>query len=72
MTVTSVAVATTKLLFGMCDCMVNSDVGMGDFSLTLEISQVCGHEYVGSHVSPGMDCAIKYSWRWGVRSQAAE
>ena len=33
MTVTSVAVATTKFLLGMCDCMVGSDVGKGDLSL---------------------------------------
>ena len=42
-TVTSVAVATRKLLQGMCDCSVDSDAGMGDFSLVLEILHVCGH-----------------------------
>ena len=40
MTVTSVAVATTKFLFGMC---VDSDVGTVDFSLVLEILHVCGN-----------------------------
>ena len=29
-TVTSVAVVTTKFLFGICDCTVDSDVGKGD------------------------------------------
>ena len=29
MTVTSVAVVTIKFLFGMCNCMVGSDVGKG-------------------------------------------
>ena len=38
---TSVLVAITKFLFGMCDCKVNSDVGTGDFSLVLGILQVC-------------------------------
>ena len=28
---------TTKFLFGMCDCTVDSDVGTGDFSLVLGI-----------------------------------
>ena len=32
-TVTTDAVPTTKLLFGMYDCTFDSDVGMGDFSL---------------------------------------
>ena len=49
-TVTSVAIATTKLLFGMCDCMVDSHVGTGYFSLVLVIL----HAHVRSHVSPGM------------------
>jgi len=44
-TVTIVAVATTKFLFGTCDCTVDSDVGTGDFSLVLGIL----------HVSPGID-----------------
>ena len=51
MTVTNVAVVTTKFLFGMCDCTIHSDVGTGDFSLMLEILHVSGH----AHVSPGMD-----------------
>ena len=41
MTVTSVAVATTKFLFGMCDGTVDSDVGTGNLLLLLEISHVC-------------------------------
>ena len=41
--VTSVAVVITKFLFGMCDCMVDSDIGTGDFLLVLEILYTCGH-----------------------------
>ena len=51
MTVTSIAVVTMKFLFGMCDCTVDVDVGMGDFSLLLWILHVCGH----MHESLGMD-----------------
>ena len=36
-TVNSIAVATTKLVLGMCDCMVDSNVGTGDFPLVLGI-----------------------------------
>ena len=56
MTFTSVAIAKTKLLFGMHDCTVDSDVGTGDFSLVLGILRMCGHAHVQSHVSPGMEC----------------
>ena len=35
MTVTSIAVAITMFQFGMCDGMVDCDVGTGDFSLVL-------------------------------------
>ena len=55
MTVVSVAVEATKFLFGMCHCMVDSDVGMGDFSLVPGILHVCGHAHVRSHVCPDMD-----------------
>ena len=55
MTVTSVALVTTKSLFGMCDCTVDSDVGTGDFLLVLGILHVCGHAHVRSHVSLHMD-----------------
>ena len=58
MTDTSVAVATTKFLFGMCDCTVDSDVGTGDFSLVPGILHVCGHAHVRSHVSLGLDCTL--------------
>ena len=54
MTVTSVAVATTKFLLGMCDCMVGSDVGKGDLSLVTGLLHVCGHVNVRLHVSPCM------------------
>ena len=43
---TGVAVATTKFLFGMCDCTVDIDVGTGDFSLVLGILHVCAHVHV--------------------------
>ena len=33
----SVAVATTKFLYGICDCTVESDVGKSEFSLVLRI-----------------------------------
>ena len=35
-TVTSAAVATTNLVFGMCDCTVDTDVGTGGFLLVQE------------------------------------
>ena len=55
MTVTSVAVGTTKLLLGMCNCTVDCDVGTGNFSLVVESFHMCGHAYVRSHLSQGMD-----------------
>ena len=58
MTVTSVVVARAKLLFCMCDCTVDTDVGTGEFSLVLGTLDVCGHAHVRSHVSPGMDCSL--------------
>ena len=47
MTVISVAFATKKFLFGMCDCMIDSDVGTGDFPLVMGILLECGnvHRY---------------------------
>ena len=54
-TVTSVAVVTMKKLQSMCDCMVDSDVGTGDFSLMLMILHVYGHVHVQSYASPDMD-----------------
>ena len=39
--------------------MVDSDVGMGDLSLGLEVLHVYGHAQMRSHVSPGMDCSLK-------------
>ena len=44
---------TTTFLFGMCNYMVDSDVGTGNFSLVLVILR--------SHVPPGMDWL---SWRF--------
>ena len=40
-TVTSIAVATTKFLFGMCDYTVDNDVDAGDFSRVLAIFRAC-------------------------------
>ena len=54
--VTSGAVATAKLLFGMYDCTVDIDFSTGDFSLVLRILHLCGYSHVRSHVSLGMDC----------------
>ena len=59
-TVTNVAVGTTYLLLGTCDCTVNSDVGTGDFSFARGIMQVCGHAHVRSHVSQDMDCSREF------------
>ena len=55
-TVVSVAVEAIKFLFGMCDCMVDSDVGTDDFSLVPGSLHVCGHARVRSHVSPDTYC----------------
>jgi len=59
-TVTSVAVATTKSLFGMCDCTLDSDVGTDEFSLVRGILNLCGKAHVRSYVSQSMDCITKY------------
>ena len=40
-TVTSIAVVTTMFLFGMCNCMVDSDVGKGDLLPMLGILHIC-------------------------------
>ena len=61
MTVTSVAVATKKSLFGMCHCTVDSDFGTDDFSDVQSILDVCGHAHVRSHVSQGMEENYAYS-----------
>ena len=46
MTITSAVVMTMKLLSGMCNCMVDSNVGKGHFSLVLGLLCVCGHTHV--------------------------
>ena len=58
MTVTSVAVATKKFLFGMCDCTVHSDVGTNDFSLVLRTLHVYGHAHVQSRMPSSMEFAL--------------
>ena len=45
-----------EVLFDMCDCTVDADVGTGDFSFVLGILHVCAHAHVRSHVFPGMEC----------------
>ena len=45
-TVTRSAVATMKSLFGICDCMVYNDVGMGDFSLVHGTLHMYGYVHV--------------------------
>ena len=55
MTITSVAVGTTKFLFGICDCMVDIDDGTDDLSLVLGVLHVCEREHMRSHVYPNID-----------------
>ena len=43
---TSAAFATIWFLFGVCNCIVNSDVGTGNFSLVQEILHVCGRAHL--------------------------
>ena len=52
MTFTGVAVVINKVSIGMCDCTVDNNVGMDDFSLVQGTLHVCGHAHVPSHVSP--------------------
>ena len=42
MSVTTVAIATTRFLLGMSYYTVDTDVGKGDFSFVLGILHVCG------------------------------
>ena len=53
-TVNTVAVATTKFLFGTCHCTFDSDIGTCEFSLVLGILHMFGHEHPRSHLSPGV------------------
>ena len=55
MTVTNVADVTTKFLFGIRECTVDSDVGTGDFSFVLRIFHARGNAHVRSCASSGMD-----------------
>ena len=55
MTVIRVAVATTKFVLGIYSCTVDSDIGLGNFSL---LGILCGHAYMQSHMSIGMDCYL--------------
>ena len=55
MTVTGAVVVTAELLFGMCNCTVESDVGSCDFSLVLGIPHVCVDAHMKSHMCQDMD-----------------
>ena len=57
-TIASVAVATTKFLFDICECILNSGAGTGDVSLVLEILHEFDHEHVRSHMSPGIELNV--------------
>ena len=55
MTVANVAVATTKFLFGICACTVDSDVGAGNFSLVLRVCRfvdtlTCNDTYFAGYI----------------------
>ena len=52
MTVTDVVVMTMKFLFGMCNCMVDSNVGKGHFSLVLGLLCVCVDTHVIACIYP--------------------
>ena len=58
LTVTNVAVATTKFLFCMSNYTVDSDVGTGDVLRVPAILHMCGYAHVRSQISPGMDCIL--------------
>ena len=52
---TSVAVAAAMLLCGICSCVFDTDVDMGNCLLMLEILHVWTHTHVQSNMIPGMD-----------------
>ena len=54
--VTSAAVATTKFLFDMCHCTVDSDVVTGNFSFILGILHMYRHVNVQLYMFQGMNC----------------
>ena len=58
-----------KFLFSMCNCMIDSDVGMDDFSLLLGILHMCGHMHVQLHVLMGMDFIYGSSLAGTIRHQ---
>ena len=61
MTVTDVAVAATRLLFGMCDRTIDSDVVTGDFSLALgNLHLVDMHAYDGPYYQACTGCAVEF------------
>ena len=54
----SFTVESTKFLFCLCDCTVDSNVGKGEFLLMPGILHVCRLAHVRSHMSPSMDCLL--------------
>ena len=58
--VTGIAVVIPKFPFGMCNCIIDSDVGMGDFSVVLGILDVCRHTHMQLHVSLCMNFYIDH------------
>ena len=60
MTVTSVTVVTTKFLLVKGDCMVHSDIGMGNYLLVFGIWQV-----YGLCKSQGRNLQLFSSWMFG-------
>ena len=56
MTVTSFPVVAMKLIFGMCDYTIDSDIGMCNFLLVQVVLHMCGRVHVQLHLSQGMDC----------------
>ena len=53
--VTCGAVATAKLLCGVCDCPVDGEGLASDNSLALGLLHICGKAHEQSHVPLGMD-----------------
>ena len=47
--INSVAATIANFLLGMCNCTVDSDVGMGDFLLMLGILHMCRHVHKYLH-----------------------
>ena len=57
MAVTNTSVAIMNFVFGMCNCTLDSDVSMGDFSPVLGISHVFVHVHLQLHVCLDTNCS---------------